>query len=363
MLGGCLSGSVDEHCATCGLSPALGVRWGHELWSQQPDAAGLWPHQRVAGAIWGHLVGDAVGVPYEFTPAEQIRSVELRGHGTHNQPPATWSDDGALMLALLDSLAARRLDLDDQAHRFLQWADDGAYTPDGDGLFDIGGATSTALANLRRGIAPADAGHTGPRGAGNGSLMRILPIALTDPHATDDDLIVRAHLASRITHADTRCQAACALYVLLVRSLLDEHERDEVLERAISRLADRYARNEEWARELAPALALLLEHRTNVRYGATFVLDSFWSAWDAFAGADDYRATIEHSIRMGHDTDTTAAIAGGLAGTYWGSVALPTDWLDALRGQDIVERLLGPVIAEWADAWRTELAPEENVAE
>jgi ADP-ribosylglycohydrolase len=71
------------------------------------------------------------------------------------------------------------------------------------------------------------------------------------------------------------------------------------------------------------------------------VLDSFWSAWKAFASASSYRETIEPCIRYGHDTDTTAAIAGGLAGLRWGVDGIPAEWLDALRGRDMVERILG----------------------
>src|SRR5688572_12046376 len=116
---------------------------------------------RLAGAVWGHLVGDAVGVPYEFQSPDRIGTVEFRGGGFHGRPPGTWSDDGALMLATLDSLLRddatpeSRFDTADQARRFLAWADEGAYTPDGEGRFDIGNATSAGLAALRRG-APAE---------------------------------------------------------------------------------------------------------------------------------------------------------------------------------------------------------------
>src|SRR5690348_3916213 len=90
---------------------------------------------RVAGAIWGHLVGDAVGVPYEFRNASHIDEVKFGASGTHGQPPGTWSDDGALMLALLDSLLTAGFHTQDQGQRIVAWYRDKAYTPDGDGLF------------------------------------------------------------------------------------------------------------------------------------------------------------------------------------------------------------------------------------
>jgi ADP-ribosyl-[dinitrogen reductase] hydrolase len=127
---------------------------------------------RLRGAVYGHLVGDAVGVPYEFTSPDPGRVVELRGYGSHGQPPGTWSDDGALMLALLDSLCSAGFDVEDQGRRALRWLDEGAYTPDGDGAFDVGGATSSALSRIRAGTPAAGAGGTAEGDQGNGSLMR-----------------------------------------------------------------------------------------------------------------------------------------------------------------------------------------------
>ena len=128
-LGGCLIGaeSPDYECRGCGAA----LPWVAATTMPMTD--------QIRAAVYGHLVGDAIGVPYEF--GHHIETVELRGHGTHNQPPGTWSDDGALMLALLDSLLSVGFDPEDQGRRALAWADARAYTPDGDGAFDIGRRT------------------------------------------------------------------------------------------------------------------------------------------------------------------------------------------------------------------------------
>ncbi|HUF06866.1 MAG TPA: ADP-ribosylglycohydrolase family protein [Candidatus Binatia bacterium] len=299
---------------------------------------------RLAGAVWGHLVGDAIGVPYEFN--HHIETVELRGHGSHNQPPGTWSDDGALMLALLDSLVSVGFDPEDQGRRALAWAYAGAYTPDGDGRFDIGGATHAALERLRRGTPAIDAGGTGERDQGNGSLMRILPIALVDVPADDATLVERAHLASRVTHGHPNCQVACALYVLIAPELLRGSTQPETsLTTSVERLRVVYADDPAFG----SVLEALLAHRSSVRKpGGGWVLDSFWSAWEAFAASTSYRDAIERAVTYGHDTDTTAAIAGGLAGLRWGlderTDGIPRQWLTALRGRAIVEELLGRLL-------------------
>jgi len=298
--------------------------------------------ERARAAIWGHLVGDAIGVPYEFRGPDPDRVVEVRQFGTHHQPAGTWSDDGALMLALLDSLTSVGFDPDDQGQRMLSWFDEGTYTPDGDGAFDVGATTRAAIDRLRRGTPAPEAGGTAERDQGNGSLMRILPLALVgaDP---DKVIVEHAHLASRVTHGHPVCQAACALYVLLARELLADAtaEPDAVLDRSLARLRATYAGEA----ALASALEELVAHRALLRRpGGGWVLDSFWSAWECFARATSYRRTIERAVRLGHDTDTTAAIAGGLAGLRWGideaAGGIPADWLTALRGKDLVEELV-----------------------
>jgi ADP-ribosylglycohydrolase len=320
---------------------------------------------RLAGGIWGHLVGDAAGVPYEFEDPRGIDAVVFgRTDGPWRQSPGTWSDDGALMLALLDSLLGGRFDTDDQGARALAWADRGAYTPGGDGKFDIGGTTSAAMAALRRGVPAEDAGPTGERAAGNGSLMRILPLALleraprTDVRhparkVPDERLVQDAHAASRVTHGNLLCQAACALYSLVVRRLLAGDAPPAALETARRKLRDLYGRDRALTAHLAALDAI---EAWKERSGRGFVVDSFWSAWDAFVGAGDYEETIVRAIRYGNDTDTTAAIAGGLAGVHWGWQSIPVAWRRAMRGREVATPLadaLATTTGLWLHRTRT----------
>lgn len=289
--------------------------------------------------IYGVLVGDALGVPYEFQRPEEIGEVGW-GAPTHRAKPGTWSDDGSLMLALLDSLTSVGFDTADQARRFLAWADTGAYTPHGEGRFDIGNATAAAFARLRRGV-PAEEAGADPDSQGNGSLMRILPIALADPPDDARELIDRAHRSSAITHGAPECLAACAAYVLVARRLTDgERDRPSALSAAFADVEADYRRRAHPG--LLAALELLRAHAE--RKGRGWVIDSFWSAWDAFAEHETYRDVVIAAVKYGNDTDTTAAIAGGLAGIYWGldeSVGgIPAQWLNGLRDRQQVERIL-----------------------
>ncbi len=304
------------------------------------DAPSMPLPSRLAGAVWGHLVGDALGVPYEFLAASQITTIDWGATGTHHQPSGTWSDDGALMLALLDSLLTVGFDTDDQGRRAVGWRQKGRYAPGGR-VFDIGGTTSAALTAIQQGTPAIDAGPTGDHASGNGSLMRILPLALVERAVPDERLVELAHLASRVTHGHPRCQVACALYSLLVRGVLaGTRDRAGLLADARATLRATYEHE-----RMTDHLAALDELETwTGRSGRGHVIDSFWSAWDAFAGADSYVDTVTRAIRYGRDTDTTAAIAGGLAGAWFGLDAIPAAWRAGLREPGIVRPLVDRLI-------------------
>ena len=303
--------------------------------------------ERLAGAVWGHLVGDAVGVPYEFTGPRDPAAVQFGATGTWGRPAGTWSDDGALMLALLDSLLGSdrggrpSFDLDDQARRALAWECDGAYTPDHEGRFDIGNATAAALRRLREGVPAVDAGPADERSCGNGSLMRILPVALVGRDHSPARLIDEAHLASRVTHGHARCQVACAVYSIAVAGLLRGQEPGTALSWAFAETFRLYV--EERGYE-AHGVALEELRAWTGRGGSTFVPDAFWSAWDAFAGAAGYADSIRRAVAYGNDTDTTAAIAGGLAGARWGWGSIPVAWRRGMRGQDVARPLVDALV-------------------
>lgn len=301
---------------------------------------------RIAGGIVGLLVGDALGVPYEFHPPEQIPPAEKiefapppgfrRAHGS--VPPGTWSDDGAQALCLLASLLDRgAFDATDFARRLSDWYDRGAMAVDAH-VYDVGITTGRALGNLRSGAAPLDAGPADAHDNGNGALMRVLPLALWH-RGSDADLVRDARLQSRVTHGHVRSQICCALYTLWAR-------------RIIADAAD------PWADALATLRALIASDdiaRSELEFhvrpddpspgrGTGYVVDSIRSARACLA-AGGYESVVRAAIRLGHDTDTTACIAGGLAGLRDGLGAIPERWRAALRGRDICEPLIARLVA------------------
>lgn len=304
---------------------------------------------RIAGGIWGLLVGDAFGVPYEFRSADQLRMVRIemppppefaRSHP--DAPPEAWSDDGAHALCLLASLLdCGRLDIDDLGQRLVRWLESG-YMAVGGVVFDVGIQTRQALSALRAGVAANRAGVGGERNNGNGSLMRVLPLALWH-RGSDEDLVKDAARQSLVTHAHLRSQVCCALYCLWVRAALAS-ALDPWAE-AERRLREVVGHDQPWSSELDEHVQPNTSpHGT----GSGYVVDSLHSARLA-AEEGTFEAVIRRAVALGNDTDTTAAIAGGYAGVRHGLSQIPGAWLQALPDRHLVEPLIAR-LHEWHSA-------------
>jgi len=310
---------------------------------------------QIRGAIYGLLVGDALGVPYEFSPPSklppraQIEMTPPSGWSrTYPIPDGTWSDDGAGALALLDSLLdGQGLFLEDLAMKLAAWQGDGEYAVDGH-VFDIGITTSAAIRRYKSGVRAEDAGPSDDLSNGNGSLMRVLPLALW--HGGDDLALARdAMRQSLVTHGHLRSRLCCALYCLWARRISEGTDSETSWKHATSQLREflpqLHGENnkntllETWQSELD--FHIRPDDDTPGR-GSGYVVDALRSARDAMRESD-YESVVKYAVALGNDTDTTACIAGGVAGLRGGIEAIPSRWLEALRGKEMVEGIL----AKW----------------
>lgn len=254
-------------------------------------------------------------------------------------PPGTWSDDGSQALCLLASLVeCGKFSLPDFSARLLRWLDHGYMAVDGE-VFDCGIQTAEALAHMRAGVPPRESGGSDEYSNGNGSLMRLLPLALW--HSGSDTNLVRdAHLQSLPTHAHPRSLVACAFYCLVARGYLNRLRDPWVW--ADRRLADIYHDwpNLQERRTLLDELDVLRSFpKTEQPRGSGYVLDTIWSAHKAMK-EDSFEDVVKTAIMFGNDTDTNAAVAGGLAGARYGLAGIPARWLAQLRGFELVEPLI-----------------------
>ncbi|MDR6227305.1 ADP-ribosylglycohydrolase family protein [Desmospora profundinema] len=295
------------------------------------------------GGLYGLLIGDAVGVPYEFHPAEELpplHDLEMippksfpRAHA--QVLPGTWSDDGAQALCLLESLVeCGQLELTDFSQRLWAWYERGLWAVDGH-VFDVGVQTAASLRAFHSGASPEQSGNANPDGKGNGSLMRVLPLALWHK-GTDEELVKDAHMQSLVTHAHRTNQVACALYCLWVREAAAGVEMEEGYGYAVKKLRAIYGNESEERKELDWSIRPEAEA---VSHGGGYVVETLRSVRIA-TKEPSYEKVVKKAISLGNDTDTNAAIAGGLYGVKTGVSGIPQRWLERLREKEKVEELV-----------------------
>ena len=264
--------------------------------------------------VYGAAVGDALGVPYEFLARDTFECTDMASGGAHQMPKGTFSDDTSMLLATCDSIrACRSIDVDDMRERFRAWLYEGAYTPDGV-VFDVGNTTRIAL---DQGV-----GGTDEYSNGNGSLMRIAPLAFT--HATEKDI----RQVSAITHGHEISQVACVVFVGILREALAGEELKTAIGRHIPE---------------DPHFAFLETVASDPRdkVGSSgYVLDTLQAALWCALHAEGYRECVLEAVNLGSDSDTTACVAGALAGALWGYEAIPARWIRELRGKEVIEECL-----------------------
>jgi ADP-ribosyl-[dinitrogen reductase] hydrolase len=290
---------------------------------------------RILGAIFGLLLGDACGVPVEFTPREERQQdpvIDLRGWGTHHQPPGHWSDDGSLVLAhIAGFLDTEGWQPEHHMKEFCEWYEKGKHSASGH-VFDIGESTSRALIRHLSGNPWYACGYRGAFDNGNGSLMRILPVCLW---LWQDTPVRRAEVlseASALTHGHRRSELACILYGEICRALLHGADLPSALESAHQN-TEALHRDPQW-KHFAPITSHRIFKRASCDITSNgYVVSCLEAALWCLNQHDHFKETILEAVNLGGDTDTTAAVCGGLAGIKYGYSGLPRSWLKILPRQ------------------------------
>lgn len=237
----------------------------------------------------------------------------------------------------MDSLC-NGYDLQDIANKFVAWWKEGLWTPHGQ-AFDIGGATFKAVRRMKKGVPPKESGIKGEFGNGNGSLMRILPLAFYLLHHSEKNRQQIIEEVSSLTHAHHRSVVACIYYTEFAICLLQNMAQREAYAKtnqAMNRLHKAEHRG-----ELKHLQRILKSDITNLpkkeikSYG--YVIDTLEAALWSFLSTDNYQDCVLTAVNLGQDADTTGAVAGGLAGLYYGIDAIRADWKKQLvKVQDII---------------------------
>jgi ADP-ribosylglycohydrolase len=302
----------------------------------------------------GVVTGDALGCPVQFESRNEVARhpvTGMRGYGTFNLPPGSWTDDSSLTLALLESIArVGGIDETDIMDNFVRWMEEGAFTPYGY-AYDIGRGTMNAIRKYERTHDPHTAGGRDAASNGNGSLMRIMPAVLycIEKGLPDQEAIDVVHRVGSLTHAHIRANIACGLYYFMARAVLAE--AGGLNDRLQAGLKQGFAFYEahlsdadglECYRRLRDLEAFAALPPADIR-GSGYVVDTLEAAVWSLATTGSFEEALLRAVNLGDDTDTVAAIAGGLAGLYYGEDAIPEAWRMALQRRAWIEDMISGV--------------------
>ena len=276
---------------------------------------------RARGALLGLAVGDAIGTTVEFKQRGTFRPLtDMVGGGPFKLLPGQWTDDTSMALCLAASLVENGFDTLDQMQRYTLWHDEGYMSSNGH-CFDIGNATSTALERFRRSGNPV-AGSTRSDSAGNGSIMRLAPVPIYYLD-TPERAIELSEAQSKTTHRAPECLMSCRLLAEALIRALQGLPKDQLMAPSQQILP------------MSDALKSIAEGQyktkseTQIR-GTGYVVESLEAAFWCFWQTDSFKDCVLLAANLGDDADTTAAVAGQLAGAFYGETGIPQPWLKKL---------------------------------
>lgn len=308
----------------------------------------------ILDGIMGLCVGDALGVPVEFYSREELRKhpiTDMIGYGTHHQPPGTWSDDSSMTLCTLDSLSSG-LDYYDIMDKFAAWLMKGKYTPYGE-VFDVGILTQNVILKFVNGEGPLRYGGKSEYDNGNGSLMRILPVAFylyetsavrkDEAEKAMEEIMNTVHKISSLTHAHIRSQIACGIYITIALELINTTSLTASIKEGLGKAFRYYDNRYEYKSELKwferlknPEFCEIPEEAIK---SSGYVVDTLEASLWCLLTTKSYRECVLKAVNLGEDTDTVAAVAGGLAGLTYGYDGIPKEWVKQLARRKWIEDL------------------------
>ena len=318
---------------------------------------------KIKAVMLGHAIGDALGVPVEFKSREEIAKnpvSDMRGYGTYPVPAGAWSDDTSMSIAALDAMSRGDGSTFDVLVNFAKWLANADYTPTGE-TYDVG---RTCMRSILRFIDkcyvegegfvkpsdfdPCENGLKGERDNGNGSLMRIHPFVLYAYFNKLDYWMWMAcvRTGSSLTHAHDRALMGCYIYGYCLTELLRKPSM-KALKDAIDfagKDLDFLPEIEHYSRIFDRNFADLPESEIK---STGYVVDTLEAALWCVLTTDNYKDCVLKAVNLGGDTDSIAAVAGGLAGALYGLEGIPKEWLEALLKREYVEEICEQAGMEW----------------
>ena len=299
---------------------------------------------KIKDGVIGHAIGDAMGVPVEFCIREKLLAhpvTKMIGYGSHDVPAGTWSDDTSMEIATMDSMINQggKINCEDIMMNFYYWLKDAKYTPYGE-VFDAGRTCIQSIINFSKGYDFSECGQNDEYSNGNGSLMRILPIAYYCYYnkLKEEKIFEVVKNVSTLTHAHEISVLGCYIYVNYIIKLLEGNDKFESYN--LIKLID-YSMFTEESLEIYKRILKedIEKYSIDEIKSSGYVVDTLEASFWILLNASNFKEAIIGAINLGNDTDTIAAITGSMAGILYGYNSIPQEWLDKLAKRDYIEDL------------------------
>lgn len=290
-------------------------------------------------AYWGFIIGDALGVPFEFKTREEMKLSPvstMTGWGSHNQPVGTWSDDTSMMLCVLENISEKG-NATSLAVKFSKWFNHGDYSAHNE-IFDIGNTTLAAIEQFNKGIPAMQCGKNIQHNAGNGALMRSIPYAFMHDFSRGNYWMV---IENKITHANSLSNYCCNYYTKLIRSLAEGKNKTDATKTARGWLQFGWRITDDDCQEVQQPFQRLFgsdfakteEHQIK---STGYVIETLEAVVWSFMNSTSYEDAVLKAVHLGGDTDTIAALTGALAAVYYQQ--LPEAWKSSIVKHNWLER-------------------------
>ena len=293
------------------------------------------------GSFYGFLVGDAMGVPLEFEERRKLLEnpvTKMTGYGSYDVQKGSWSDDSSMMIASMDSIISKNgIDYNDLMTKFSEWISYSKYTST-DEVFDIGRTTLKAIVRFQDGMDPLECGLAGENYNGNGSLMRMIPIAFYayERELSGDDIVDLVYNVSSLTHSHEISKLGCYIFVRYVMFLLDGFDKNKSYE-FIKKLDYSFADFKVYDKYKRILKDDIMKKPLEEISSTGYIIDTLETVLWCVGNTSDFKKAIIGSINLGGDTDTIGALTGGVAGIIYGYESIPKDWINDLQKQDYLK--------------------------
>lgn len=290
---------------------------------------------KVKDGVIGFVVGDALGVPVEFITRQELKNnpvTDMREYGTHMQSKGTFSDDSSMTFCTMESIIdKRRIDYIDIMNKFTKWYDKNYWTAHGR-VFDVGNTTSDAIEdwNTVLDITPVECGSGSEYSNGNGSLMRMLPLAYylhSKKIKTGKRISSQCSNLSSLTHGHKLSKDCCTIYVNIAMRLMDGMN----IEQAYDKTKEKFGYLNRILKMNASEFKNLSE---NEIISSGYVVNTLKSVLWVLLNSNSYKEAVLKAVNLGGDTDTIGALVGGLAGIQYGFKSIPKEWINCLAKKD-----------------------------